>query len=439
MEKRTAVRAMAFLAAAAICLAGMYAGERSAARAAERALRYQGEQAFEELCESVGGMDAALRKTLFAASPGVTASLCAEVYSRAQSADHALSSLAFPIQELEQTSSFLAGAGDYAAWLLRRSAGGQTVSDAERENLRSLSEGASLLSENLRQLRADMAEGLVTADAAGAAEAGLPAMADSFLQMEQEFPEMPTLVYDGPFSLDMTDRTPRMTADAAPIERDAALLVAAGFLGVRSNQTADAGTEEGRIPCWRVRADDCTVSVSRRGGYVVRAIRGRTPTRTVLSLEDGLRAAEKVLAARRYGEMTESYHILEGNVLTVTYCASPDGVICYPDMIKISVAMDNGELLRFDAGEYLTCHTDRELPAAALSAEEAAARVPAELTLESQRLAVIPSEGTEEVFCRELVCLSESGQHTLLYYDAVTGEQARILILLEDETGTLAL
>ena len=439
MNRRIAVRCIAYLGAAALVLGALYILEKRDAETAERALRYRGEQAFAELCDSVDAMDAALRKTLYAVSPGMTASLCAEVSSRAQSADHALSSLSFPMQELEQTASFLATTGDYASYLLRRIGGGENVSDEERGNLRSLSDGASLLAENLRQLRSDMADGLVSADAALAAEEGTPYLSDSFLQMEQEFPEIPTLVYDGPFSSDVSERTPRMASDGTEIDSDAAMLVAAGFLDVRSNLTAVEGQEEGRIPVWRIRAGDYTVCVSRRGGYVVRAISDRTPTRSVLSVNDALKAAKKIMDARRYGELIESYHVVEGNALTVTYCAGQNGVICYPDMVKISVAMDTGELLRFDAGEYLTCHTRRDLGAPQLSEDEAAARVPAGLRLIEQRLAVIPSAGTEEIYCRELICESESGQHYLLYFNALTGAQERILILLEDESGTLAL
>ena len=439
MKRRFAVRVIAYLGVAVLVLGALYTIKYREADAAGRALRYRGEQAFEELCDSVSAMDAALQKTLYTVSPGMTASLCAEVRARAQSADHALSSLTFPMQELEQTASFLATTGDYAAYLLRRTGGGEEVTRAERENLRALSDAASLLSENLCQLRADMAEGLVSADAALAAEAGASVLSDSFLQMEQEFPEIPTLVYDGPFSSDRTERVPRMTSEGTDIDSDAAMLVAAGFLGVRSNLASLDGSEEGRIPVWRVRAGDTTVCVSRRGGYVVRAISSRTPTRSVLSVDDALKAAKKIMAARRYGEMVESYHMTEGNVLTVIFCAGQNGVICYPDMIKVSVAMDNGELLRFDAGEYLTCHTRRELPAPELGEAEAAGRVPEGLTLQSQRLAVIPSAGTDEIYCRELACQNESGQHYLLYFNAMTGVQERILVLLEDETGTLAL
>jgi germination protein YpeB len=172
---------------------------------------------------------------------------------------------------------------------------------------------------------------------------------------------------------------------------------------------------------------------------VAEAVSSRTPVRTVLTAEAALAAAEKFLAARRYGGLRESYHMVKENILTATYCAAEGDTICYPDMVKVDVAMDNGEILRFDARAYLTAHTRRSLPEAVLTEEDAAAKVPEGLTLEAQHLALIPARGTEEVFCRELVCRTEEGERYLLYFNAVTGAQEKILVLLEDETGTLAL
>ena len=52
--------------------------------------------------------------------------------------------------------------------------------------------------------------------------------------------------------------------------------------------------------------------------------------------------------------------------------------MCYPDMVKLAIAMDTGEMLRFDAEAYLTSHAARELPEPAVSEEDA--RAMAELT-----------------------------------------------------------
>ena len=113
--------------------------------------------------------------------------------------------------------------------------------------------------------------------------------------------------------------------------------------------------------------------------------------------------------------------------------------MCYPDMVKLAIAMDTGEMLRFDAEAYLTSHAARELPEPAVSEEDARAMAHEGLTVKSEKLAVIPTSGAEEIYCRELICETEDGRHYLLYVNAMTGAQEKILILLEDESGTLAL
>lgn len=437
MKKRTTIRIISFLAAAAVALGAASVIFYRRAMTAEREERYRGEYAFSELCAAADGLSAALEKSQYAVSPVITASLCAEIYSRAQTASAALSSLSIPLMELENTASFFARTGDYALWLLRESSGGDMTEEA-RENLRALGDTAALLSGNLAQLRSDVAGGLVSTRAAAMDDA-LPSLGESFLGMEQEFPEMPSLVYDGPFSASVAEREPRMIKDAREVTQDAAALVAAGFLGMRSNLVSAAGESEGKIPVYRFTGGDYTVSVSRRGGYVVRALSQRAPVRSAITADAALEKAAEFLAAHGYRGMKKSYHILKDHVLTVTYCAEQDGVMCYPDMVKLAVAMDTGEMLRFDAEAYLTSHAERDLPAPSVSEADARASAAEGLTVKSEKLAVIPTSGAEEIYCRELICETEDGRHYLLYVNAMTGAQEKILILLEDESGTLAL
>jgi hypothetical protein len=71
--------------------------------------------------------------------------------------------------------------------------------------------------------------------------------------------------------------------------------------------------------------------------------------------------------------------------------------------------------------------------------ETAANQVGGSLTILSHDLSVIPTDGQYEKFCHEFKCENEGGQHYLIYVNAVTGQQEKILILLEDESGTLTI
>ena len=61
------------------------------------------------------------------------------------------------------------------------------------------------------------------------------------------------------------------------------------------------------------------------------------------------------------------------------------------------------------------------------------------LTVLSHQMAVIPTEGKYEVYCHEFKCETESGRHYIIYVNAETGEEEKILILIESESGTLTL
>ena len=65
--------------------------------------------------------------------------------------------------------------------------------------------------------------------------------------------------------------------------------------------------------------------------------------------------------------------------------------------------------------------------------------MPGSLTILSSQLALIPTGGEYEVLCHEFKCQNESGGHVLVYVNAQTGQQQKILLLLEDESGTLVI
>ena len=88
---------------------------------------------------------------------------------------------------------------------------------------------------------------------------------------------------------------------------------------------------------------------------------------------------------------------------------------------------------------YLSNHTQRTLEVPAVSVDDARAKVSPKLDVLREQLALIPTDGEYEVLCWEFVCEAENGQHYIVCINAATGAEQKILILLEDKNGTLAL
>lgn len=450
-RRRTLVRAASFLLAAFVVVGGLALQARARAEAYRLYLENGYRHAFAELSANLNELDVALQKGIYATSPSMLGVLCTQIYGKAMSAQMALGELPYSNVELEQTAAFLAKAGDYAAALSRSASVTGVCSDEQREALRGLSAGASDLSARVAGLQSDLMGGAVTLEDLEAAEARLSAaegsghtLADSSYQtVESDFPELPSLIYDGPFSEHIAGRTPAMLEGREDVTQDEARLAAARFLDLKPELFTLVSAGSGRLPTYSFSAmvdgGELYVEVTRRGGLVVELLHSRPVESAALSREEAVAAAAAFLTSRGYPNMTESYFIDQGNVLTINFAAQQGEVLCYPDLVKVSVALDNGRVVGFESEGYLMNHTLRDLPRSPVSLGKAQAALSPELDILSHRLALIPTGGEYEVLTHEFRCQSADGRHVLVYINAQTGQEEKILILLEDESGTLVI
>ena len=219
MKKKYTVLTISFLSAALVVLGIFALGSHKRAEKYELYLANSSQHAFDELVTAVGEMDTALRKSLYAGSTGMTGAVCTELFGKAMTAQMSLGSLPVSSQELEQISGFISRVGDYAYALSRAAARGEACTDEQRQTLRSLAESSELLAQNMKNLQTDMLDGVLTMDELVRGEQLLSmfggekndaTVGGSLRLIEQEFPEVPTLIYDGPFSQHLADSTPKM-------------------------------------------------------------------------------------------------------------------------------------------------------------------------------------------------------------------------------------
>ena len=453
MEKRRVrVLAASFTAAAFAVSVGF--GVQGYARAEDyrRQLDNGYRQAFTELTTAAGELDAALEKVTYATTPSLFASLCAQAYAKALAAQTALGELPYGNVELEQTAAFFAKAGDYAMAMARGANGEGVCTDENRETLRGLAAAAGELSATLQALQLQLDGGALHPEDVAAAEARLAAAQEdgepvtsgsAFQTVEADFPQVPTLIYDGPFSEHLSGRTPQMLEGLPQVTEEEARRAAAAFAGLRAEVFTRTSDGAGNLPAWGFSAlvdgGELYVEITKQGGQVLQMLSSRPVGEAALSRKEGVEQAAAFLEEHGYRDMAPSYFLEGDGILTVHFAPVLDGVYCYPDLVKVGVALDNGDVVSFEAHGYLMNHGAREPAAPAVSADEAAERVDSSLTVLSRQLALIPTGGEYEVLCHEFKCQNADGGHVLVYVNAATGQQERILLLLEDENGTLVI
>ncbi len=444
MGRRAVVRLASYTLALIIALAVAAISGYTLANRNRTVIEYGYQRALGELTEYIGNLDITLEKGKYAATEKQLTGLSAKLQRDAGYAKNALEQLPVSAQELSNTYRFLSQVGNFCVSLSGRVAQGETLTEEETAALAQLSGYARTLTGQLAAMQSSLEAGELRLGEVAQVmrqegETGAPPDINSgFLELEQGFEDYPTLIYDGPFSDHIQQQEPKLLKDKALIEEAEAIRKATSFGDV--GHLTGSGELGGNLPCFQFAGETVAVSVTKAGGYVSSYIDSRVIGEASLTVEQAVKKGEDFLVLKDYTGFVVRYYSLNNGVLTINFAYAPDGVVYYPDLIKVGIAMDNGDMVLFDAKGYIMNHTARDLPAAKLSLKEARAKLSPRLTPQGEgRLTVIPSEGLREIPCYEFQCTGDDEEQVLVYINIETGMEEQILILLKDETGVLAM
>lgn len=180
------------------------------------------------------------------------------------------------------------------------------------------------------------------------------------------------------------------------------------------------------------------ISVSRKGGHVVFMNYNRDVDVEVITTEKANELGKEFLNTRGISNMKETYYMKQDGIVTINYAYMQNDVIMYPDLIKLKLALDNGEILGIETTGYLNSHTERTLEEVQISKEKAKESLNKELEILSEGLAVIPTEYQTEVLCWEFKGKVEDREF-LVYINATTGREEDVLVILNTPNGTLTM
>lgn len=403
--------------------------------------------AFYEVVDYVQNVEVFLAKSLITNSPESSAESLTNVWREANLALGYLTQLPINSHEIENTSKFLNQVSEYSYSLYRKNLKDEELTEEDMKNLKDLHQYSVELENTLNQLSADINDGRISWGEL--AEEGTVAFAqqvsnisqDSFDNLEQNFHEFSGLIYDGAFSEHIT-KAEKVGLTGDNIDEETAKNKATELFNNQNiKEVTSYGKSEGDITSFDFGItfnDDttATVSISEKGGHVIYMNRNREVTAEVISQEEADQKAKEYLEQKGFSNMKETYYLKQSGIVTINYAYVQGDVIMYPDLIKVKVALDNGEILGIETTGYLNSHTERKLEAPKVTVEEAKESLNKDLTIESEELAIIPTEWKTEVLCWEFEGNVE-GLDFIVYVNAETGKEEDILIITNTPNGTL--
>ena len=136
--------------------------------------------------------------------------------------------------------------------------------------------------------------------------------------------------------------------------------------------------------------------------------------------------------------MKETYFLKNDGSITINYAYLQDNVTIYPDLIKVKIALDNGEVLGVETSGFLNSHTQRDVGNVKISKEDAKKTINKQLEILSEGLAIIPTKWNSEILCWEFKG-KVNGSEFLVYINAENGREQDILLIVNTPNGTLTM
>ena len=165
----------------------------------------------------------------------------------------------------------------------------------------------------------------------------------------------------------------------------------------------------------------------------------RSVNSEIISQDEANEKGKQYLKEKGFQNMKETYYLKQDGIVTINYAYQQENVVMYPDLIKVKVALDNGEVLGIETTGYLNNHvSNRDISKIKISKEEAKKDLNKDLQIESEELAVIPTEWETEILCYEFKGKVEDREF-LVYINAENGREEDILIITNTPEGTLTM
>ena len=366
-SKRNLIRIISFICAAIVALSAAAVSNYVRAEKLDRINTNSQQRALTELTTCMSNIQQGLSKEFYTTTAPMAEKLSSEIWREASQAKSCLSVLPVSDILLENTFKFLSQVGAFCSSLSEKAAKGEKISEEEYASLEELIKYSKELTSRLENMCAYLENGALTFESTDDAVAAMSEELDSMdfetaiSDAEQALVDYPTLIYDGPFSDHILQKEPEMTKGKEEISEAAATEAAANFSGIAIEKLKREEDENGTLASYTFSSeeDGVVISITKRGGYLSYMLGSSYAGVSKLSAEEAIERGVEYLESHGINNMKESYYSINDGICTVNYAYVQNGVICYPDLIKVSVAMDTGKVISVDARGYLVNHFAR--------------------------------------------------------------------------------
>ncbi|MBQ8522706.1 MAG: germination protein YpeB [Clostridia bacterium] len=249
--------------------------------------------------------------------------------------------------------------------------------------------------------------------------------------------DYPTMIFDGPFSDSLENKQIRGLSEEEITKEQAEDYLRNTVYQDQEVEIEYVNETDGDFVTYdfKITKNDkeYMAQVTKRQGILLTILGYAESGEPNISSEKAQELAEGFANKVGFGDLTTTWLEVKDNIAYINLAPTQDGVVLYPDLVKVKIDMFAQDVIGFEAKNYAFNHVERTFETS-ITLEEAEEKLGFDYIVLNTRKAIIALENDIEVAVYEFACERIGG---LFYYyvDANTGNLVQILKVV-DSNGT---
>lgn len=392
-----------------------------------------------ELVDTINTADMNMSKLLVSNNNTYKAKMLTSLSQSAKQMQDSMASLPLNGEGVSDSVRFVNQMSGYTQVLEEKMAKGGTLSEADLNTLSQMHDSLTEMKRYFNQMSQRMFdEGYSIIRASSNMEGDTDEFSIEFVQMKSSGTEYPTMIYDGPFSDSIVNQKIKGLNGVAVSKDEAYQKIDKLFKNV-SNIKYE-GESTGKFETYNYNMEDSDgqavyVQITKLGGHVL------TVSGNVESEEKNIsfdKAKKIALDFAKENGVKDAEVVWSEELDSQCYfniAPKQNGVILYPDLVKVKVDMQYGTVIGYEAMSYWTNHTSRQLGKAQITSDEAKQNISKSFNIKNERLVLAPLDYNREALCYEFEC-ERDGATYYIYINAQTNVEENILKVVKTTDGS---
>ncbi len=383
-----------------------------------------------DLVNSVNNADTEVSKILNSSSQDLQKKFLQELSQDAKNMQMSLSSLPITSSEMERTVRFVNQLSGYCDTLAEKDG----LSNSDMESLAKIHENLSEFKDNINGFSKQFETGYNILSQSRLVE-GSNKFTYNMVSLRNVDSEVPTMIYDGPFS-DSTIKKEVKGLSGDLVSRETCFKEIEKLYN--NIQSLDYSNEtNGLFQTYNFVLTNTDnqksyIQMTKQGGNVLTISGNNKTTNSKLNEDDAIKIAKK-FASENGIENAECVwsQKLDGQMY-LNLAPVQDGIVLYPDLVKVKVDLSNGAVIGYDSSSYFMNHVKRDLSVNEIG------KIPSSkfsgYNIVNFKKVLAPLDYNREVLCYEYEC-EKDGSTYYFYFNMNTGVEENILKVLKTDEG----